>query len=306
MSVNTTSGRLAKMVFDIKGSLYTLLDVHSTIHHEPTRRVGGHRERTPWGLEEVGGGIIVGYSIWNPLSPEGTRAQSAALTRYQKFAAVTRLLLAGQPEKVLDEFAENDRDIIAAIQQTSSPQGTSPKDILAKINHSLDSQLTQITNLYDGLAGDVVVVPDTNALLFNPNLEDWVFDGISRFTVVLLPTLLKELDAIKVNYRNEDVRKKAEGLITRIKGYRSRGQLNEGVPLRKGISTLLGWAIEPNMRETLPWFDTANDDDRLLASFMEVMRRFPHSAAILITRDINLQNKAEFAQLCFGEPPDVP
>jgi predicted ribonuclease YlaK len=58
------------------------------------------------------------------------------------------------------------------------------------------------------------------------------------------------------------------------------------------------------MAATLPWLDAANDDDRLLASFLEVMRQFPHSAVLLVTRDINLQNKAEFANVCFIEPPE--
>ena len=120
-----------------------------------------------------------------------------------------------------------------------------------------------------------------------------------------LPTILKELDALKITHRVEEVRKKAEGLITRIKGYRGRGQLNEGVPLRKGVSMLRSVATEPNMAASLPWLDPGNDDDRLLASLIEVMRQFPHSAVILVTRDINLQNKAELARVCFVEPPDL-
>ena len=123
--------------------------------------------------------------------------------------------------------------------------------------------------------------------------------------MILLPTVLRELDQLKVTHRNEDVPKKAEGLITRIKGYRARGSLTEGVPLRKGASTLRGVATEPDMAASLSWLDAGNDDDRLLASFLEVMRQYPHSAVILVTRDINLQNKAELARVCFAEPPDV-
>jgi hypothetical protein len=306
VTVNTVSDRLAEMVLGIKDQLCALLDVHSSIHHEPTRTIGGRTEMTPWGPREHGGGVSMGYSIWKALSPEGTRAQAAALSRYQAFAAIIRVLLVGQPQKVLKEFDDKNQVILTAIQQNSWPQGATPQDVLAKVNQALDVQLALITNLFDGSGGEAVVVPDTNALLFNPNLEDWAFDGISRFTVILLPTMLKELDALKMNHRVEDVRKKAEGLITRIKGYRGRGQLNEGVPLRKGISTLRGWGTEPNMSDSLPWLDPANDDDRLLASFLEVMRKFPHSVVILVTRDINLQNKAELAQVCFLEPPAVP
>ena len=45
-------------------------------------------------------------------------------------------------------------------------------------------------------------------------------------------------------------------------------------------------------------------DDRLLATVVEVMRLHPHSPVTLVTRDINLQNKAEFACIPFVEPPE--
>jgi hypothetical protein len=42
----------------------------------------------------------------------------------------------------------------------------------------------------------------------------------------------------------------------------------------------------------------------LLAGVIEVMRIRPRSPVLLVTRDINLQNKAEFADVPFIEPPD--
>jgi hypothetical protein len=307
MTVSTVSDRLAEMVVRIKDDLRELLGVHSSIRREPTGSSEGRNQMGPYGsTRRRRGFLFVGYSIWKPLSPEGTRSQAAALSGYQAFAAIVRVLLTGQPQKVLSEFSEGDRVILGAIQQDISPRGQTPQDVLAEVNEALDAELALIANLFDASDGETVVVPDTNALLYNPSLEDWKFDGISRFTVVLLPTVLKELDALKVNYRVEDVRKKAEGLITRIKGYRGRGQLNEGVPLRKGVSMLRGCAVEANMQRTLPWLDRTNDDDRLLANFLEVMRKYPHSAVTLVTRDINLQNKAELARVCFIEPPSPP
>jgi len=62
-------------------------------------------------------------------------------------------------------------------------------------------------------------------------------------------------------------------------------------------------AVEPDFNKTLPWLDSSSADDRLLASFFDVVRRFPHSPVTLVSRDINLQNKAEFATLPFVEPP---
>jgi predicted ribonuclease YlaK len=108
---------------------------------------------------------------------------------------------------------------------------------------------------------------------------------------------------LKVNHRNADVREKAEGLVRRIKGYRDRGSLRDGVPLKQGVSRVRSVAVEPDFDASLPWLDPSHADDRLVATFIEVMRRNPRSPVVLVTRDLNLQNKMEFARLPFMEPP---
>ncbi|MHB8276467.1 MAG: PIN domain-containing protein [Candidatus Humimicrobiaceae bacterium] len=166
------------------------------------------------------------------------------------------------------------------------------------------SQIKLLGNIYDQSSGRAIYVPDTNALLANPRIEQWRFAGVSEFEIILTPTVLSELDKLKINHRVEVVREKAEGLIRQIKGYRARGKLNDGVPLTSGISTLKSIAVEPNFNQTLSWLDPSNDDDRILASFIEVMKIYPNSPVIIITNDINMQNKAEFAGIPFIEPPD--
>ena len=61
-------------------------------------------------------------------------------------------------------------------------------------------------------------------------------------------------------------------------------------------------APEPDMRNSLPWLDP-NKDDRVLASILEVMRSHPRSPVILVTRDINMQNKAAHAAIPYVDPP---
>jgi predicted ribonuclease YlaK len=94
-----------------------------------------------------------------------------------------------------------------------------------------------------------------------------------------------------------------ESLIRRIKGYRARGALTAGVPLRKGVSTFRALATEPALDKSLPWLDPTNDDDRMIATVVEVMRQHPRSTVMLVTQDINLQNKAELASVPYVEPP---
>src|SRR5262245_49058309 len=116
MGVRTVSDRLGEMIGSIKDGLRDLLDVHSSIHHEPTQTWGERTEMTPWGPRLRCDGVSIGYSAWKALSPEGNRFQATVLSRYQAFAAVARVLLSGQPQKVLAAFDNSDRTILAAIQ----------------------------------------------------------------------------------------------------------------------------------------------------------------------------------------------
>jgi hypothetical protein len=51
------------------------------------------------------------------------------------------------------------------------------------------------------------------------------------------------------------------------------------------------------MDRSLPWLDPENRDDRLIATTIEVMRTHPRSPVVLVSTDINAQNKAEHAEL---------
>ena len=82
------------------------------------------------------------------------------------------------------------------------------------------------------------------------------------------------------------------------------GRLADGAVVVTGVSNIIAIAVEPKMEASLPWLDPASKDDQILASVIEVMRMRPRSPVLLVTRDINLQNKAEFANMPFVEPPD--
>ena len=58
------------------------------------------------------------------------------------------------------------------------------------------------------------------------------------------------------------------------------------------------------MEQTLEWLDPTSGDDRIIAGVIDAMRRFPRSTVVLVTADVNLQNKAAFASLPFVEPPE--
>jgi predicted ribonuclease YlaK len=148
------------------------------------------------------------------------------------------------------------------------------------------------------------LIPDTNALIYFPDISKWTFPEMNQFTIALMPTVLEELDSLKINHNNSTVREKAEKIIRMIKGYRNRGSLTEGVNIVKNKIKLVAIPIEPNGIDTLPWIDLRNNDDRFLCSTVDFIRSHICSPVIVVSRDINLQNKCEYALIPYKEPPE--
>ena len=111
-------------------------------------------------------------------------------------------------------------------------------------------------------------------------------------------SILSELDELKIKSSNQEFQKKVKSVIKRLKGYRNQGNLIKGVTVEKSI-TLKMIASEPNFNKTLSWLVSENNDDRIIASALEIQRNNPSSAVCIVTSDINLQNKTEMASLCY-------
>lgn len=151
----------------------------------------------------------------------------------------------------------------------------------------------------------IVVVPDTNALISCSDFASYqIVAGQPEFTLVIMPTVLSELDQLKVTARDNGFREKVKSIITRIKGLRGQGSLIEGVIINRRVTVRME-AREPDFERTLSWLDSGNNDDRIVASILELQRQEPSAVVILSTGDINLQNKAEMAHIPFVEPPSM-
>ncbi|MBP9762311.1 hypothetical protein KBD34_01700 [Patescibacteria group bacterium] len=275
----------------IKMDLKELISLHSSLHY-----------KTPHRLVVVAGGDF----FWNPLQEAGRQIQSKIIDSYDKFCETIHILLKDQPDKTTRQLSQYESSVRKTIEQNRNRPNDDKMAVLTEALQSIDQQINLLDSLYHILPDhETVYVPDTNALLYNVHLDRWRFTGSAKFTVALTPTVLSELDILKISHRSEDVRAKAETLIRTIKGYRIRGRLTQGIPLVKGVSQLIAFATEPKVAESLSWLDFSNKDDRYLASVIEVMRKMPRSPVVIITRDINLQNKAEFAELPYVEPPEL-
>jgi PIN domain len=286
------------------------LRVESQRLRDLLRELLAHSSIRRWHNPNVDGFVYVGGNYaWNQFNAEAIQIQAKILEEYRRFFAVVRTLLREQTEGALGKLEQADSTILEVIQQQATVYTDDADKYFKRAITALESQVELLEGLYGPSDAKPFVVPDTNALIFNPDLEKWKFDGTPQFTLVLIPAVLSELDSLKVNHRVETVREKAEKVISRIKEYRRRaaaagGRLTDGAVVVTGVSNIIAIAVEPKMEASLPWLDPASKDDQILASVIEVMRMRPRSPVLLVTRDINLQNKAEFANIPFVEPPD--
>lgn len=257
-------------------------------------------------INDGGGVVFIGAShAWPDLDQAGRRLQVQLRTEHEHLSATLTSLLKALPEGSLGQLTEALKTLSDLIDQSYLTWFSTRAEALREGEAALDQCRALVNDLHDPSAGEAtVIVPDTNALIHNPALEDWAFPDLGVFVVVLTSTVLGELDKLKIEHRNEDVRRKAESLIRRVKSYRSRGNVLEGVPLRSGVSTLRTSAVEPDVAATLPWLDRGNADDRIVATVVETMRQYPRSAVVGVTRDVNLQNKLDYSGIPYVEPPD--
>lgn len=247
---------------------------------------------------------VFGFSDyeWCDLDQKGQQLQAQLYREYSYLTELMGILISVLPPEYQREFDECKSEVFSYIEQDGQVWESSTEIVFQKFNANLDKQLQLLQNLYSKNGSGNIIVPDTNALLTNPHLDKWTFDEVTNFEILLTPSVLSELDQLKVAGRNDEIRNKAQSIIRTIKEYRSRGRLTEGVTLKRSVSTLRALAVEPNFETTFSWLKEDNKDDRLLASFVEIIRSYPNSVVLLATADINLQNKAEYARLPFVEP----
>ncbi|MGE5286330.1 MAG: PIN domain-containing protein, partial [Micromonosporaceae bacterium] len=96
-------------------------------------------------------------------------------------------------------------------------------------------------------------VPDTNALLRNPAVEEYApAVGAALYVVHVVTTVLAELDELKGRGRTPDVREKADEVIRCLKGFPDRGNLAGEVTVAGKVRLRLEHR-EVDTRSVLQW-----------------------------------------------------
>jgi rRNA-processing protein FCF1 len=151
-----------------------------------------------------------------------------------------------------------------------------------------------LPELYNPITREAtIIVPDTNALIDNPYIEQWSFENIDEFTVMLMPTVLSELDDLKNKRNKEDpIRKKAQTVIKEISEYIKRGSLCKGIVIVKDRVLLQMFSDNSySYLHHLPW-GKDNNDDLILATVLNIKYNNTRSQVYVVTNDLNMRCKA--------------
>jgi predicted ribonuclease YlaK len=165
-------------------------------------------------------------------------------------------------------------------------------------------RLEKILSVLDAAStNEVILVPDTNSLIAESDPTKYrALIGQESFVFMLLPTVLSQLDRLKIEHRNPEVREKARNVVVRTKGWRNQGSLASGVTVDKSILVKSSHQ-EPDMERTLSWLDANNEDDRIIASVLALQAGYPAAHVTLVSGDINILNKADAALIDTNEGP---
>ena len=256
-------------------------------------------------LDDDGGFIVMVRRdyYFGERSAEQKAAQLSLKREYDIAAEILKLLVRGGPDELVNELSEADAQFRQWLDLESWSISANPADNAQAVLAALEP-LGRILDVLDSASKElVIVIPDTNSLIADADPTSYRgIAGRDSFVFLLLPTVLGELDKLKVAHRDLDVREKARKVIDRIKGWRLQGLLIKGVTVDKSI-TVRAVYREPDVKNSLSWLDPDNNDDRIIASVLSVQAEFPSAQVILISGDTNLLNKADAAIIETAELP---
>ena len=241
--------------------------------------------------------VIAPNYYWGKASHAQLNEQLQIKREYELWIQTILLLFRGSTVELERRIRKRNKNMRIWVELGQNWSLTSNRDENESNLFAASKQLDDLLEILASKSGERIIIPDTNAIINDPDPTSYRgIAGNDRYTFLLLPTVLAELDSLKHAHREKDFREKARKVVARIKGWRRQGSLPTGVTVHKTI-TVRAIGIEPDMKNSLSWLDRENRDDRIIASVLEVQSACPTSDVILVTEDVNLLNKAEVASI---------
>jgi hypothetical protein len=242
---------------------------------------------------------------WMELPREAQRDVGKARQLIDKWEELAgRAIAASAPNRrgAFDQHSTIMRDIVDQEDGAGAP-GSSIGEMRERLGDAVKAQVELVLNLPSAQAqgdGYLLVVPDTNALIWQPAFEKWKMpDGT---TIVVVPQVIRELDERKL--RGDGAGAAASSVIRRLKEYGRRGDTSEGVKLRPGVK-LREVAFYADMSRAPQMLQPGHADDEFLASVLELKWSALTARAVIVTRDRNMQNKARGLRVSCADAEEI-
>jgi hypothetical protein len=256
--------------------------------------------------------IVAPDWAWGKPTDELRRIQMRVVPQYEAWWERFDLLFKDAPEELKQEIEQVHAAIREWISRTDNGwTGWDVPRTIGDAKATLSERFHKLRQFLDVVApssgeGGVLAIPDTSALIDAPDLARYPGTlGVTKTDIYLVPGVLSELDALKDQGRNPDIREKARAAGRAIRDLRQGGSLLDGVELVPGVR-VFSRPQEPEFDGLPGRLDRSVPDDRILAAAFELQREHPTAAVVLVTGDLNMQTKAELARLPFAEPPGKP
>lgn len=256
--------------------------------------------------------VIAPARGWAESTPEVSRLQMRVVPRFDSWAERCRLLFDQAPDDLREKVQEKSDQVRDWLARDDRTGGWSSRwDLPETIEEAKEKQarrFQELRQLFEVVAGAetegrIIGVPDTSALIDESDLRRYVESiGPGNVDLFLVAPVLSELDNLKDQGKTSEVRAHAREAIAAIKRIRELGRLADGVEIAPGLR-VFSRPSEPKFEALPGQLDPSVVDDRILGAAFELQRSSPNAAVVLITSDINLQTKADVAELPFVEPP---
>lgn len=253
-----------------------------------------------------GGGyvVFVGAAVWGwtPSTPEVTARAMKLLGRLENIRPRFELLYPHPTPSIAKKhkaaFDHLERWVKRARSDARIPSTIAAAK--AKVTESFDV-LTDARSLLAADDWKVRAVVDTNVLIDNPDLAQFIPQLGGRYMVHLPPVVLRELDDHKRSGRTPELREAAKRADRRLKGVRNNGDVRAGVRVAGDVWVVFEH-VEPRSEMLPTWLDLDSPDDRLIASALILQSAHPSSMLVVATGDLNAQTKLAAVGLPFIEP----
>lgn len=224
---------------------------------------------------------IAGDYRWENLNGNGQKIQNQLLNDYNRFINLVRFLtndLHGTQCRILETSIQ---EVFNIIKQDGILANMDKEAWFNSATKAIDRQFRLIFEAYKVTDDYCLIIPDVDTLITNPEIEKWKFEKVDRFKILLLPTVESELK--KATKNNNQVKNK-------VLQYAEQNIINS-------LSSL------DRLEKTLPWIDLNNINDKVIASYFEIIKVKPHSLVVLMTNNSELQEKAHLSYVPYIVPP---